>query len=124
MFKKIGVIIALVLILVSCAPGASSVTPTYVSPLEYAHYDCDQIIAEMSRVSRRSQEIAGQVDKEADSKNKTIAVAAVVFWPAIFAVGGSSSKKQEYARLLGKFEALEQVSIEKKCGIEISRGQY
>ena len=121
MFEKIGVIVVLALMLISCTPGASSVTPTYISPLEYAHYDCDQIIAEMSRISRRSQEIAGQVDKEADNKNKTIGVAAVIFWPAIFAVGSSSGKKQEYARLLGQLEALEQVSIERKCNVKTIR---
>lgn len=113
MLNKIGLTV-LIFILASCTPGAKSVSPVYVSPLEYSAYDCEQISAEIRRVSRRSSELAGQVDQIVDGEN------TAQFW-GLPSGNESIAKKQEYARLLGQFEALEQASIEKKCGIKTIR---
>ena len=114
MLEKIAMIALLIFVLISCTPGAKSVSPVYVSPLEYSAYDCDQISAEIRRVSRRSSELAGQVDQIVGKENNA------KLW-GLPSGNESIAKKQEYARLLGQFEALEQSSIEKKCNIKTTK---
>jgi hypothetical protein len=45
-------------------------------------------------------------------------VAIVVFWPALFFIGGDGQTAAELGRLKGEFEALERVAIEKKCSLQ------
>jgi hypothetical protein len=46
----------------------------------------------------------------------------VIFWPAALFVGGDNAKTAELANLKGQMQALEQASIQKKCGIAFQRG--
>jgi hypothetical protein len=45
----------------------------------------------------------------------------IVFWPALFMVGGNDQQTAELGRLRGELEAIEQVAIRKKCGIQFQR---
>jgi hypothetical protein len=47
--------------------------------------------------------------------------AIVLFWPAAFFVKGDGQNAAELARLKGEFEAIEQASIQKNCGIRFQR---
>ncbi len=113
--------ILLVLCLSACASESKDIASSYVSPLQYKDLDCDQISQEMARISSRTAELSGIVDSNATKDTVSTAVAIVVFWPAAFLVKGDGQKAAEYARLKGEFEALEKVSIEKKCGITIKK---
>jgi hypothetical protein len=42
----------------------------------------------------------------------------IVFWPALFFIGGDKQNAAELARLKGEMDAVEQASIRKKCGIQ------
>lgn len=48
-------------------------------------------------------------------------VALVLFWPAMFAVGGDGQTAAELARLKGEMDAIEQTSIARNCGIKFER---
>ncbi len=99
----------------ACATASKDVGTTYVSPLQYKDYDCAQISIEMGRISARVTEIGGRLD-EASSKDKLITgVGVLLFWPALFFVGGNKQQEAEFARLKGEYEALQQVSNQKKC---------
>ena len=39
----------------------------------------------------------------------------LLFWPALFALGGTKQQEAEYARLKGEYDALQQAAIVKKC---------
>ena len=39
----------------------------------------------------------------------------VLFWPALFALGGTKQQEAEYARLRGEYDAVQQAAIQKKC---------
>jgi hypothetical protein len=42
----------------------------------------------------------------------------VLFWPALFFLeGGDGAEAQEYARLKGEFDALQQMSVQKRCNL-------
>lgn len=101
-----------------CASSPDDITASYISPITYKDYDCDQIGLELQRVTRRAGELHGNLDKKAGADAAQTAIGAVVFWPALFFLeGGDGPDATEYARLKGEREALEQVSILKKCGV-------
>ena len=108
----------LTLSLGGCATAPSEITPTYVSPLIYKDYDCDQLTAEYARVSRRISDLHGVLKKKADGDNAQMGVGMLLFWPTLFALDGDGADTQEYARLKGEANAIESASIQKKCGIE------
>jgi hypothetical protein len=43
---------------------------------------------------------------------------AFVFWPAAFLVGGDGQVAAQLSQLKGQLNAVEQASIQKKCGIQ------
>ncbi len=103
-----------------CATSSDKIATAYVSPLIYKDYNCDQITAELARVSRRAGEIAGTIDKNAKGDKVVTGVSLILFWPAAFAIDGDGPEVQEYARLKGEREALEKVSIQKNCAQAVS----
>lgn len=102
--------------LAGCATASKDVAPAHVSPLQYQSYDCQQLGNEAERVQRRVLELGGRLD-EAAANDKTLAgVGMVLFWPALFALGGTKQQEAEYARLKGEHEAIEQAALHKQCG--------
>ena len=39
----------------------------------------------------------------------------ILFWPALFFLGGTKEQEAEYARLKGEYEALDRVAVQKNC---------
>jgi hypothetical protein len=67
--------------------------------------------------------VFGEKDSGAQDQKRTndaIATTAevVVFWPAAFFVGGDRETAAELAQMKGQMVAIEQASIQKKCGIQ------
>ena len=114
--------LAALVLLSACAEKSENVTSTYVSPNLYAGYSCGQIQAEAQRVSARASQVAGAQDSNAQGDAVATGVALVLFWPAVFFIDGDKQNAAELGRLKGELEALEQVSIQKNCGIEFRRG--
>ena len=44
-------------ILTACATAGKDVASSYVSPMQYANYDCDQLRAESMRISGRVNQL-------------------------------------------------------------------
>ena len=103
--------------LAGCASSSSDITASYVSPLQYQAYSCEQIAAEAGRISARVSQLAGVQDNKATNDAVATGVAIVLFWPAAFMVNGDGQTAAELARLKGEFEAVEKASIEKSCGL-------
>ncbi|WP_172599983.1 hypothetical protein [Sulfuricystis multivorans] len=98
-----------------CATAAKDIAAQSVSPLQYQQYDCGQISAEMQRVHTRATQLAGRLDEAAANDKAITGVGVILFWPALFALGGTKDQEAEYARLKGEYDALQQVAIQKKC---------
>ena len=103
-------------VLVGCASSPDKISATYVSPLQYGNFDCDQVREEMIRVSSHVQSVAGQQKKTAKNDQIAMGVGLVLFWPALFFLAGSD-KKEELGRLKGEYDALNQAAIQKKCSV-------
>ena len=122
--KKKLLILTSAIALSACASHTNDIAAAYVSPLEYQDYNCKQIGAEMGRVSRRAQEVAHNVNKNADGDSTAMAAGLILFWPALFFIDGDSPQAQEYARLKGEFDALEQAAIQKNCGLKVEQNPF
>jgi hypothetical protein len=108
--------------LAGCASRANEISASYTSPVAYSSYSCQQLREEAARLSARAAEVAGVQDQKATNDAVAAGVAVVLFWPAAFMVKGDSMTGAELARLKGQRDAVEQASIEKKCGIQFQRG--
>ena len=114
-FRSFFTSVTVVSILAGCATAGRDVVGTYVSPIQFSAYDCDQIRQELMRLSSRVNQLSGRLD-EAASNDKTIGVVgAILFWPALFALGGTKGQEAELARLKGEYDALQAASTQKKC---------
>jgi hypothetical protein len=104
-----------------CASKSSEITPTYVSPIMYQGHTCKQLAQEAEGVSARAVQVTGAQDAKRTNDQVATGVAIVVFWPAAFLVGGDGPMAAELAQLKGQMVAIEQASIQKKCGIQFQR---
>lgn len=103
----------------ACASHPDKIAASSVSTLTYESYNCKQIAAELDRVERKVNELYYRLDKTAGNDNAQMAVGLILFWPTLFFLeGGDGPEAAEYARLKGEMDALERVSIHKKCGIK------
>lgn len=105
-----------------CTKKADNIAAAYISPITYDSYTCQQVAAEMQRISSRAAQVAGIQNRKATNDQIAMGVGLVVFWPALFFLsGGNSENAAELARLKGTLDALEQVGVKKNCGIQIQR---
>ena len=73
---------------------------------------------EAQAISAKAAELAGAQDQKRTNDQIATGVAIVVFWPAAFLVGGDGQVAAQLAQLKGQLSAIEQASIQKKCGIQ------
>lgn len=113
--KRIASAAMATLLLAACATSPNNISPTYVSPLQYQHYSCDQIRVELQRIGVRVSEVTGQQQRAANNDAVAMGVGLVLFWPALFFLASDNNKREELARLRGEYEALQQAANEKSC---------
>lgn len=118
------ILLAAVSALSACASHTSDIAASYVSPLEYESYSCKQVSAEMARVSRKANQIAYDVNKNADGDAVAMGVGLILLWPSLFFIDGDTPQAQEYAELKGRFSALEEAAIQKNCGIKVEKDPF
>lgn len=121
--KKIIASLLIAVMATGCATASKDIASTYSSPVMYQAYDCQQIAAETVRIQARVTQLGGRLD-EAASHDKAIAgVGALIFWPALFALGGTKAQEAEYANLKGQYDAVQQAAVEKKCSASVPTTQ-
>ncbi|WP_245306039.1 hypothetical protein [Bradyrhizobium sp. LTSP849] len=111
-------IAALSVALAGCASSAADITPSYVSPVQYQSYTCQQLALEAQSISARAATLSGAQDSQRTKDGVATAAAIVIFWPAAFFVGGDKQTAAELAQMKGQMVAVEQASIAKKCNIQ------
>ena len=112
---------ALSLTAAGCASRSEDVAASYVSSSMYSSYSCRELNVEAQRVSAAAAAAAGVQDSARTRDAVATTAALVVFWPAAFFVGGNSAQTAELARLKGQMQAIEEASIQKRCGIAFRR---
>lgn len=115
--KIIATFSVAVFMMSGCATASKDVSTAYVSPLQYKDYNCDQVVAEMLRLNSRVTEVGGRLDQAASNDKAIVGVGMILFWPALFALGGTKQQEAEFGRLKGEYDALNQAAIQKQCMI-------
>ena len=115
MKKPLVTVLSATIALTGCATASKDITATYISPLQYNSYDCDQLAGESQRIQSRVSQTAGRLDEAASNDQALTGVALVLFWPALFALGGTKNQEVDYARLKGEYDAVQQAAVLKKC---------
>ncbi|MDP3173808.1 MAG: hypothetical protein Q8M88_05180 [Phenylobacterium sp.] len=101
----------------ACASSPDKIGATYVSPIQYSSYDCDQIRLEMVRLSAKVREVSGAQRNQASNDAVAMGVGLVLFWPALFFLAGGNDRKEELGNLKGQYDALTEAAIQKKCPV-------
>ncbi|MBM6596076.1 hypothetical protein [Microvirga pudoricolor] len=120
-FKSVAALLAASALTAACASRSSDVSASYVSPVMYQSYSCRELSQEAQRVSSAAATAAGVQDSQRSKDAAVTTAAVVIFWPAAFFVGGDNAKTAELAQLKGQMQAIEQASVQKKCGISFQR---
>lgn len=105
----------------ACATKPENIAASYVSPLAYEAYGCDQLSAEAERVSGHAADVAGIQRKKAKKDAVVTGVGIILFLPALLFIKGNGATESEVARLKGEMEAIERVAIQKKCSIRFAQ---
>ena len=113
--KTYAAILAASSILTGCATSSSDIAAVYVSPLQYQTYDCQQLAAEAQRIQSRVAQVGGRLDQAATNDKLITGAGVVLFWPALFFLGGTKQQEADYARLKGEYDGVQQAAIQKKC---------
>jgi len=121
MSKQIIAAVAVAAVVAACASKSSDITAAYISPVSYQTYTCQQLGLEAQNVSARAAVVAGAQDQKRSNDQVATGVAIVIFWPAAFLVGGDGPMAAELSQLKGQMVAIEQASIQKKCGIQFQQ---
>jgi outer membrane murein-binding lipoprotein Lpp len=103
------------IVLSGCATASKDLTPTYTSPMQYQSYDCDQLASESQRIQARVVQLGGRLDAAAANDKAIAGVGAVLFWPALFALGGTKQQEADYSRLRGEYDAVQHSAVLRKC---------
>ena len=111
-------IVALGAALGGCASSASDIAPSYVSPVAYQSYTCQQLALEAQSISTRAATLSGAQDSQRTKDGFATTAAVIIFWPAAFFVGGDKQTAAELANMKGQMIAVEQASNARKCNIQ------
>lgn len=114
--------LALTVLLAGCATSPKDIQPTYVSPVLYQNLTCQQLAGEAARVSQRAATLSGQQSQQQGRDAVATTVGIVLFWPALFFIGGDKANAAEIANLKGQMQAIEQANSAKGCGIQFQQG--
>jgi hypothetical protein len=98
-----------------CSTASKDIAATYVSPMQYQPYNCEQMSAEGQRIQTRVTQLGGRLDEAANNDKAITGVGIVLFWPALFFLGGTKQQEAEYARLSGEYQALQQAAVLRNC---------
>ena len=115
MKKAIALSVSVSIALMGCATASKDIAANYVSPIQYQSYDCDQLSGEVQRIQVRVNQLGGRLDEASSNDKAIMGVGMILFWPALFALGGTKQQEAEYARLKGEYDALQQAAVVKKC---------
>jgi outer membrane murein-binding lipoprotein Lpp len=115
MKKTMAATLAACIAVAGCATASKDIPVAYVSPMQYQAYDCQQLASEIQRIQARVVQLGGRLDTAASNDKAIAGVGIILFWPALFALGGTKQQEADYARLRGEYDATEQAAILKKC---------
>jgi hypothetical protein len=103
--------------LTGCASKPSAIGSDSVSSSMYSNWDCDQVNAEMRRLTQEISSLEGK-QTEIYKKDQLYGWAGFfLIWPAWFFIDGDGQVATDLSLAKGTFKTMGQLQIEKKCGM-------
>ena len=107
--KKIILTFSIVAMIAGCAKPPSRIAATAVSSSEYADLTCSQMVAELSDVSEKLDDVSRR------QRNKVATDAATVFLVLIPVTSMSGDNEAEVAKYKGEKDALQRAMSKRDC---------
>jgi hypothetical protein len=86
------------------------------SPPQPCLWDCRKLSLELERLSAREIELYNSLKKLADDDEAQMGVGLILLWPSLFFLeGGDGLQANEYSRVKGEQDAIEQLMVQKNC---------
>ena len=118
MKNLLPILVITTILVTGCATSPDNLPTTYISPLKYKKYDCEQLTEEIDNVSHRVATLYTSLDNKADNDTAQ-AAGAILLWPTLFFLeGGDGVEATEYSNLKGEYEAIRVAMLRKKCSTE------
>ncbi len=108
----------------SGAPKSHEVSAAYVSSVPYQGLTCAQLVTEAESIRRSVPGLAAAVDKHRSNQDGVEFVAAILFWPALFALDKGEATSNQLARAKGELEAVGTAMQAKRCGSSPSQTAF
>ncbi len=120
--KKLNITIlsGILIVGLSACAEKNKFDPTYISPMHYLSFNCNQISLEMQRVSTKLEQMVEKDQSDTqDTAGKVFDTALAAF---AIAKNGSYTKQNNkdrtaYERLSNQYDILEQTAINKECAM-------
>lgn len=100
-----------------CATRSENIEAAHVSPADYQHLTCAEIVQAYNRAAARGNDLAHAQNNRARADALNVAGGLLIFGPMMYMTEGDGADAQELARLQGEMRALEQVSGWQGCAI-------
>ena len=109
-----------------CAPSASDLGATYVSPLRYKDYSCTELKAEAQHILQEIGVIGGSIDKSSAETN-ALTGAGIVLSPFTFGLSGlavaakskdiykDASERSAFSQMKGNYDAVREAGNRAGC---------
>ena len=115
--KKTIILVILSFFIASCATSPDKLKTQYIPASTYSNLDCDQIAGSLRQKNSKMENLYASLKSESQTDSTQMAVGMLLFWPSLlFLEGSDSPDAATYSRLKGEVEALNEISITKKCG--------
>ena len=112
----LSLFLCFIIIFASCASKPSNIMPTNTSPQMYANWDCDQIQNEIFRLNNAVSNLTAQQQKIYNKDQLFGWGGTLLLWPLYFFIKGDGAVASQLGEAKGQLNALNQVSIRKRCG--------
>ena len=112
--KNLLILLAIALT-VGCATKPEDIQAVYYPDEAYQNHTCDALRAEMGQIQSRVLQATGQQRKQRKNDQIWGWTGALLFAPALFAIGGNDENAALLAQLKGQYEAIDRTYRAKAC---------
>ena len=98
-----------------CASRPDNIAAAHVSSSRYDDRTCKSLNREYDEVSLALAASSAKLDGKATQDAVVTGVALLLFWPAVFALGGNSGLESEVAKLKGEEHAIRSSMLAADC---------
>ena len=118
--RKVGLPLACLAMLSACVSNPANITAAYINHAQYTSLPCDEVQAELQRVSAREADLTTRQGHNFAADTFLLTAGLVVFWPALLLMPLTTDRKPEIAQMRGEKEALERAAV-RQCSTRMAQ---